>query len=1512
MNGSEIAIIGLAGKFPGAQDIKSFWNNLCEGKHGLKLFTEEEVKQITNKQLTSHKDYVPSAGGYLDGTSFFDHAFFGYSPREAQMMDPQMRIFHECVWTALEDAGYANPSYDGLISLFAGASANHGWVEKLKASGKFNDRDNMSITQLIDRDFLTTLISYSLNLKGPSFNIQTACSTSLVAVHQACQALLNGETDIAIAGGVSMAFGSENGYVFQEGSILSPDGFCRAFDEEAAGCIQGSGAGVVVLKLLEDAIAAQDNIYAVIKGSAINNDGNRKVGFTAPSILGQAEVIKQALEVAEVEPAEIGYVEAHGTGTKLGDPVEFEALKMVYGREPGEGCGIGSVKTSIGHLDVAAGAAGLIKATLALQHKKLPPSLNFQKPNPVLGIEKSPFYVVDSLKEWQGDQVKRAGLSSFGIGGTNSHVILEEFQKVATEPSHKKKHLLKFSAKTVNSLTTYMDEFKEFLSGTSSKIEDIAYTLDKGRKSFSYRNYLLCESVEDAMKQINEDFASGIAQSQRDHTVIFMFPGQGIQYAGMCGELYETETTFRDSLDNCFALYEQLTGKSLKEIWTDDVNEVISQTRYAQPLIFSIEYSLAQLLKHYGIMPNVMVGHSIGEYAAICYAGVLALEDTMRIVIKRADLMQQLPGGSMLSVPLSEEKASQYLSKEISLAAANHTKSSVLSGDSDAIKALQDTLNQSGIASIIIPTSHAFHSHMMEPVMEEFERFIASFEFHDTDMTLISSMTGTVMEADRYGNPAYWSEQLRNTVRFAEATAVTCAYEAATFIEVGPGNTLINFVRKHEGYSKKHHLIQTSPANAKTSGALHTFYSAIGKCWKNGTLTDLTNFYEGENRGKVSLPTYQFDKMDVSFSIDEQPTEKAAVPDVQSREKWFYSRSWEQVPEAPLQQPLSREAKWLVMIDQQELLDEVKHRLPEDQLVMVQSGDRFLEISPQHFIIDVDSSADYARLIQTLDLNAVQELNIIHGLSLKQDTNIGLTAQRTETLLQNGFFSIVNLVKNLGSKPEQVNLMMLTNNVFEVTGGELLFPENATIVSLAKIIPLEYLNIKTRLLDITSADFKRSKTVVSHILNYWGQKQDRITALRGKYRWAPTVKQVQNMDSGTQNLLQDDKVYLMIGFGGMASYIAQSIVDQVNSKVVIMHRSSLPSRDSWDTLDSETHSAQLIRKIDAIKNARNAHNIHFIQGDCTHLADVKDVVAKAEETLGEIAGVIHTAGVIDNGGVIHRRDKASLIKAMASKVHGSINLEQVFKEKGLDFMILFSSIGNELYDEKFGQSGYNAANEFMESYCYYESNVDRKITINWCDWKEVGMAVTALEENFAGNQSVMEAYENMSITPAQGQQIFHQICKSRLDNVLVSTVDLIERIKKREAVLEDYKAFVDAYVDQQDGDQLSDVVFESTGNLETDIANIWKDYLGYDSIGRSENIFELGASSLDVVQVNNLFKKHLNIDIPVTTLFEYSTIHELVQFLENEEEENTAQPEIEERISAGKNKLNRLKQLSKK
>lgn len=881
-----IAIVGMVGRFPGANSIAEFWQNLVNNVESTTFFSPDEIDPSVDPELRHDPNYV-RARGTIAGAEDFDAAFFGISPREAEVMDPQARVFLELAYEALETAGYNPDTYSGSIGLYAGSGQNTYFERHLCGRPEIIDRIGAFQTMLAnEKDFVTTRIAYKLNLQGPSVSINTACSTSLVAVGQAVQGLLSHQCDLALAGGVSITTPQNTGYLYQEGSMLSPDGRCRPFDAEAKGTMFNSGAGIVVLKRLADALEAGDRIYAVIKGVGLNNDGSDKVSFTAPSVQGQAKAIVQAHTMAGVNPESISYVETHGTATPLGDPIEVEALTQAFQRQTQrqQFCAIGSIKSNIGHAVAAAGVAGLMKTALSLYHEQLPASLNFTAPNPQIDFAHSPFYVNAHNQPWpRGDAPRRAGVSSFGVGGTNAHVIVEEAPIVSPSGPSRPVQLLLLSAKTPTALDRATDNLRDFLSQATEvnlavNLADVAYTLQQGRKGWKHRRFV-----------IGRDLASAIAaltpsETQRPATrspqpsppeVVFMFPGQGSQYLHMGANLYQREPVFQATVDRCAAILQPLLGRDLREILYPAEADAemaaarLKQTLYTQPALFTIEYALAQLWISWGVQPAALIGHSIGEFVAACLAGVFSLEDGLKLVATRGQMMWELPPGTMLSVRLPAETVAPRLTAEMAIAAINGPALCVVSGPTEAVAKLQAELEAEDVICKPLHTSHAFHSPMMEPVIAPFTELVKQIQLSPPQIPFVSTVTTDWIRDEQATDPLYWASHLRETVRFTEGVQTLWQQPERVLLEVGPRTTATTLARQQAKDLKRQIAIPSLGSSADDEGEWVSLMQAIGHLWLSGVAIDWPAFYADEYRHRIPLPTYPFERQ--RYWIDPKP-----------------------------------------------------------------------------------------------------------------------------------------------------------------------------------------------------------------------------------------------------------------------------------------------------------------------------------------------------------------------------------------------------------------------------------------------------------------------------------------------------------------------------------------------------------------------------------------------------------------------------------------------------------------
>jgi amino acid adenylation domain-containing protein len=899
-----IAIVGMAGRFPGAESVEEFWANLVAGRESISLFSDEELAAsgLNAAELRRRGQYV-AARGVLEDADCFDAAFFGVNPKEAEVMDPQQRVFLETCWAALERAGYAPDKMAGSVGVFAGASTNtyvHYALEPRPDLMELVGPDLVMYGN--DKDYLTTRVAYKLGLKGPALNVATACSTSLVAVGQACQSLLMYQCDVALAGGVSVRVPQQRGYYYDEGNIGSPDGHTRTFDAKAEGTTFSNGVGAVVLKRLEDAVKDGDEIYAVIKGVGLNNDGSQRVSFGAPGVEGQSEAVAMAQALAGVDPETVTYVEAHGTATPLGDPIEVAGLTKAFrmGTQAKQYCAIGSVKSNIGHLDVAAGVAGLIKTALALRNKIIPASLHFTKPNPKLEIEKTPFYVNAALQEWRskGDTPRRAGISSFGSGGTNAHLVLEEAPQ--TEPSGPSRpwQLLVLSAKTPDALERATQNLSEHLKAIAARNEnskqlsdlaDAAFTLKTGRSEFAHRRVMACaDAAEGASALEAKDPKRVFTHHQKlvDPPVVFMFPGQGAQYAGMGAELYRTEPTFRAEVDRCAELLKSELKADIREVMfpgegaNKKSDELLKQTRFTQPALFVIEYALAKLWMSWGVKPAAMIGHSVGEYVAGCLAGVFTLKDALTLIARRAVLVQGQPGGAMLAIRLPEKELLPLLNPELAIAAINSPNLCVVSGSNEAIAKLEEDLGTKKIAARKLQTSHAFHSPMMEPVLAPFTELLRKIKFGEPQIPYVSNVTAKWITAEEAKSPEYWAGHVRQAVRFADGVAELMKDSKYVLLEVGPGQTLSTLARQHPSKASE----QTVLASLAMSGEQepHGLLDTLGRLWMSGLSVDWQQFYANERRLRAALPTYPFERKrywpDSPIAVSHAPASVAQSP----------------------------------------------------------------------------------------------------------------------------------------------------------------------------------------------------------------------------------------------------------------------------------------------------------------------------------------------------------------------------------------------------------------------------------------------------------------------------------------------------------------------------------------------------------------------------------------------------------------------------------------------------------
>ncbi|WP_318279374.1 MULTISPECIES: type I polyketide synthase [Streptomyces] len=1341
---NHVAIIGMAGRFPGASGIDAFWRNLEAGRETIAALTDEELlaSGVTAQELADPR-YVRAKGVLEDGDRF-DAAFFGYTPREAELMDPQHRVFLECAWEALESAGCDPTTFEGRIGVFAGASLNSYLLFNIMGNRRVYDSTGLHRTLLAsDKDFLATRASYKFDLKGPAVTVQTACSTSLTAVHLACQSLLNGECDIALAGGVSVSVPLKSGYLHEQGGILSAQGHCRAFDADADGTVAGNGTGIVVLRRLADARAHGDEIDAVVRGTAVNNDGALKAGYTAPSVEGQAEVIAEALAVAEVDPASVGYVETHGTGTALGDPIEIAALTRAYREHTDETgyCAIGSVKSSVGHLDAAAGVTALIKATLALKRQAIPATLGFTRPHPELALADSPFFVNDRLRPWpRADGApRRAGVSAFGIGGTNVHVVLEEAPDAAPGGPSRAVQLLPLAARTAPALVAGARRLADHLERHPElPLGDVAHTLARGRRAFGTRAGVVCRDTAEAVTALRALTEADARPAADRAPVAFLFPGQGSQYAGMARDLYAHEPRFAAEVDRCAELFAPHLGTDLRTLLYPEpgqeeaANRELAQTALTQPALFTVEYALAQLWMSWGVRPGAMAGHSIGEYVAACLAGVFPLPDAVRLVAARGRLVQAMPRGAMLTVFLPEDETARWLGEDdaLCLAAVNSTGLSVVSGPHVAVEALRERLRAAGIAARALHTSHAFHSPSMDGAVAPFVEEVRTVRPAAPRIPFCSDVTGTWITDEEATSPEYWGRHLRRTVRFADVLDVLLADPDLVPLEVGPGQALGNFVRQHAACRDGRTAFGSlrHPKDKRDDRA--HLAQTLGALWSAGADVDWSAHFADERRRPVRLPGYAFERQRywIEPDADGGPGPRSAAQATAPLDDWFYTPGWKRRPHPGARPADATDAVWAVLGTDLALGRELARRLESEgaTVVRVGTGGALARDGERSWTLDPASREHLTGLVTSLGADGPRPLRLVHLWSTADGPAAGLDAARLDAARRTGFDSLLALAQALGEVRPQapVTLDVLARGLYSVTGEEPLQPENATLLGACTVIGQEIAGVTCRTLDVTGTDPHRpGDGAVRAVRGVLGTPvEERELALRGAHWWIRDFDATPLPEGRTR--LRDGGVYLVTGgLGGIGLALAEHLAEAVERPVIgLLSRSPFPAEDTWDTHlaapGAPDPTAVRIRRLRRLQEL-GARTV-VLQGDVTDREQTARAVA-ALRRHGALNGVVHAAG-LPSRGMITGKTRADADQVLAAKTLGTLVLDEVCGTDGLDFLLLCSSLTALLGGP--GQSDYCAANAFLDAYAQWKRQETGTpvAAVAWDTWRGVGMA----------------------------------------------------------------------------------------------------------------------------------------------------------------------------------------------
>ena len=1395
---SAIAVIGMAGRFPGARTLEELWANVREGVESIRFFDDDELRAAGETEERLRNPRYVRACPRLEGIDQFDAGFFGMSPRDAAVFDPQHRFFLECAWEAFERAGYVAERSAGPVGVFASCGFNEYLVKNVLANadvvasvGEWLIRHTGN-----DASFLATRTSFELGLRGPSLNVQTACSSSLVAIHLACQSLLGGECDMALAGGSTIAAEQNKGYLHAEGEILSPDGHCRPFDAKSAGTLSSSATGCVVLKRLADALRDGDDVLAILRGSAINNDGNDKVSYLAPSASGQARVVAEALAVAGVAARDIGYVEAHGTGTLLGDPIEVAGITEAFrATTPDVGfCALGSLKGNIGHAGEAAGVAGFIKTVLALRHAEIPPSLHFETPNPKASLPTSPFYVPTKATPWpKSAKPRRAGVTGLGAGGTNAHVILEEgptrpaLQRVA------RPELLLLSARSATALDaasralgTHLAEHPELA------LADVAFTLGTGRKAFRHRRAVVARDGASAIAALAASDPRKAGAPATAPSVVFLFPGGGAQYASMGRDLYDSEPVYRRAIDECSeSIRAELGGVDLREVMFPRANDVeeggaprIERPSLALPALFATEHALTELLRSWGVVPRAMIGHSAGEYAAACVAGVITVREALSLVALRGRLFETLPKGAMLGVSLPLKETRAYMDDSLSIAALNGPSSTVASGPLAAIAAMEARLRESEIESQRLHIDVAAHSAMLEPILAEFAAFCRTIRWKAPRTPFVSNVTGTWITTAEATDPAYWTKHLRSTVLFDAGIRTILTDPNRALVEIGPGRTLGSLARQQPDCSAT--IVATLRHPKEAASDVGFLLASLGKVWSAGVDVDAAALFPATRARRVLLPTYPFERQRYWIEPSPAAPRLASASSVGKRPDladWFYVPRWERslTPTGTLRAP----GPWLVLTDGSLFADALIEGLSSsgEPVIPVTIGASFAR-TEAGYVVDPASEEGFDALAADLHSRGVAPANVVHLWGLDgafrkprwlPSFGRGPLADYDDRVARH-HRSLVLLARALGRDGRPFQLTAVSSGMQRVAGEPLAHPDKALLLGAVRVIPREYPQIATASVDL---DAERSpardrRLAARLVTELSADIVDRAVAYRGDERWverlAPIRLEGEGNASGDPLASLGEGVVALVtgGLGGLGLAVAGAIARRPRAKLVLVTRTALPPEASWaGWLAARGADDETSRKIRGVEGLRAAGAEVVIEvADVADRAAMEAVVARTRRAFGAIEAVVHTAGVLSDA-LIALSSTENTARVLDAKVKGALVLDEVLRAAPPALFVLFSSVSSVLGLP--GQADYTAANAFLDAFAQHVDarGETRAIAIGWNAWQEVGMAAKLARDARAATSGRETAHPALARVVTDGDVVRFTTPFSRATHWLV-------------------------------------------------------------------------------------------------------------------------------------------------
>jgi phthiocerol/phenolphthiocerol synthesis type-I polyketide synthase E len=1455
-----IAIIGMAGRFPGARNVEALWALLTGGLEARTLLSDRELRAAgLPEDLLSNPSYVKSWMRF-EGAELFDAEFFGYSPRQAATLDPQQRHFLECCWEGLEAAGYGSLPEGMSAGVFGGSGFGSHLCEQMLRAVQTGAGNDFHFVFDSDKDYLASRVSYKLGLTGPSMAVQTACSTSLVAVHLACRSLLDFECDIALAGGASLVLPSGRGHLYVNGGILSPDGHCRAFDAAANGSTPGSGAAVVVLRRLADALAAGDPIDAVIRSTAVNNDGSRKVGYTAPGLNSQVQLLTTALALAELSPRDIGMLEAHGTGTPLGDAIELEALNQVYGAAGKERfCALGSIKTNIGHLDAAAGVTGLIKAVLCLKHRSLVPTLHFSQPNSLLAAPGSPFYVNTRTRPWAvpAGRVRRAAVSSFGLGGTNAHAILEEpprdvEEARAPEAAAARDHIFPLSARNPAALERIAGNLADRLEADPGlELADVAYTLQMGRRRFECRRALAACEASELITQLRAGVASHrdtVTTERTGRPVTWMFPGLGVQQGGMAVELYRTDAEFRKDVDVCAGHFSRHLNFDIRQLISEPAAPggiSPAMAGFVQPAVFTVEHCLANLLTRSGVRPHAVVGHSFGEYAAACAAGVLSLEDAIQLVVRRAQLVARLPAGSMFVVCVPEERVRELRQADIHIAAINAADQCVVAGETAAMRAFSTLLETHGIEHYRMWSSRAFHSPLMSAAAPGLRASASHLSRQPPRIPYVSCVSGEFATARQLTDPGYWAEHLMAPVQFAAALGQLARTRGSIFIEVGPGRTLTDLARRALAGSRDFEFawcLGPMGPTVRRSDLLNS----IGKLWADGATLDWQCFHTNRHPRRLSLPTYPFERRihllpRVSAAAAPAAVGRATTGSRLPPTEWFYLPSWRRSM-TPSRAAAPDLGDCLVLEDAsglgKQLIVQLRASGCRVAALASSTGNGNAPIEEDSFAIDPRKPAEYSQVIQQLRARSFVPKHVIHCWSLTSGEQ-GTAQNTTAATFDAGCVSILYLMQALrqSSSMTDVSLLIVTNESQSVLGDEPINGAKGAMSGLSVVLSQESARFRFALVDLPGIAPPEIEPLSAQYARYVPQLlaetqsigMDPVVAYRGNSRLVQCYEQAGTAWLRTPvRMFRDGGVYAITGgLGEIGLAIAERLALQHKARLLLLARQP---------------SAAAAARISMMESAGAQVLVSYV--DVCDESALRAACDAAEARFGPINGVFHLAADLKHRSMNRRAlelEPRDIDAQMRPKVLGLLLLMRMFAERNLDFGVVFSS--NAAFLGGMGFGAYAAACAVQDGVTLAASSRGRSpwITINWDVWLK--------SRPLQAGGSVSEPNPYVTSFDEGLETLWRIVEFCTAPQIVISPLPLQPRIDRwviqsRREHAADEPGASESSADS--GTRRTPKIEREAPrtDLERDIAGIWEEMLGATGLGVNENFLELGGDSL--------------------------------------------------------------------